>query len=69
MGINSENQSPATPAESHDSAPLDSDLQTVIDAWPTLPETVRAAVLALITSPHELPEARTLRARFINSPS
>jgi hypothetical protein len=31
-------------------APLDADLQRVLDAWPTLPEHIRAAVLALIVT-------------------
>ncbi len=48
---------PATnsPGNSTDSAPggaksgaLDADLAVIIDTWPTLPETIRADVLALV---------------------
>jgi hypothetical protein len=31
-----------------DFGPLDADLAEVIDAWPTLPDAVRAAVLAMV---------------------
>ena len=40
---------PATGAVSAD-CHFDSDLQTVIDAWPNLPDHLRAAVLALVRS-------------------
>ncbi len=43
---------PATPNSSHDSSsgnpPLDDDLRRVVEAWPTLPDPVRAGILAMI---------------------
>ena len=35
-------------AESGDPAPIDADLRRLIDAWPTLPDPVRAGIIAMV---------------------
>jgi hypothetical protein len=43
--------SPQAPAvETAVEAKLDADLQRVLDAWPTLPEPIKAGILAMIRS-------------------
>jgi hypothetical protein len=34
----------------HDSCPTDPDLATIVDAWPGLPQAVRAGILAMIAA-------------------
>ncbi len=43
---------PATPNSSHDSSggnpPLEDDLRRLVEAWPTLPDPVRAGIVAMV---------------------
>jgi hypothetical protein len=44
--------SPSLSAPLAQQAPADPDLARVLDAWPTLPEHIKAAVLALVAAAH-----------------
>jgi len=43
-------QAPALTRHLHGKAALDSDLARILDAWPDLPEPIRAAMLAMVAS-------------------
>jgi hypothetical protein len=41
------------PSTSQPAGLFDPDLARVLDAWPTLPDHIKAAVMALVTTAHE----------------
>ena len=43
-------EAPALARHLHNMPPLDPDLARILDAWPNLPEPIRAAMLAMVAS-------------------